>query len=92
MSAHPDPREQQVVCPRCGEEVYFVPGLRDQERWRHTRTQSPSCDPRCRECGQTAKHRIGGERVGGSGVGFVTVYFLCDACLHNGGQLFIERT
>ncbi len=88
----PDPREQQVACPRCGEDVYFVPGLRDRDRWRHTRTHSPSCDPRCQDCAQPAKHRIGGETVTGSGVAFATVYFLCDGCLKQRGQIFIERT
>jgi hypothetical protein len=45
-------------CPRCYEPVYFVDGLRGQERWKHVATGSHVCAPTCKACGQPARHKV----------------------------------
>lgn len=86
-----DPREQECVCRDCGEGLYFVEGVVGKARWRHVRTGSPICLPRCRECDQPASKRIGVDRMGGDGfLQFVTKFWLCETCAR--GRLFIERT
>lgn len=86
-----DPREQECVCPQCGEGLFYVEGIRGPERWKHTRTGDWRCAPVCRDCGQPGTERIGHETVGGDGfLTFISKFWLCVTCARR--RLFIERT
>ena len=87
--APPEPTDARTVCARCQEPVYFVPGLRDDDRWKHARTGRVECAPRCKVCQSPASTRVGHNTVGGYGLAFVTDYWLCD--LHADDPLLIER-
>lgn len=71
----------EARCGECGEDVYFVEGLRGPQRWKHCRTGDWQCQPICATCGQPGIIRIGRHDMGGDGFpAFILDHWECGSC------------
>jgi hypothetical protein len=82
--------KSDAQCPRCGESLYFVEGVRGPARWRHARTDAVECHPLCKHCGQPGIYQIGQPDVDGcQWPVFRLSHWECASCAK--GKLRIEH-
>jgi hypothetical protein len=73
--------DAEATCPKCGEGLYFVLGIRGPERWKHCRTGVTPCEPLCAKCGKRGIFKIGKHNIGGDGFNtFYLDHWECGAC------------